>query len=374
MSLPVRLSAAIMTHPARRARALALRDGLPELSLQVVEDPDPYGPGSCSARTAVLAWGAMAPEATHHLVLQDDAVPVPDLRERVLRAVGERPAAAISLYTEWASATSSAVHLAAWLGQPFAEVCDPYTPCIGLVLPAEAARELARTTPEVPQDDVMIADVLRRLGVPAYVTVPHLVQHATEMSLTGNTPMGLRLAACYTTEPHGDTSPVVDARVDLLPCFSRSYGRPYYLERNPDSAFGWSQSGLLDVMRRRDVDVPALQRTAARRAAGLHRAEPDLRPDIVISLWITAWLGGVELRRLLDDQAVVPAQVLDRRLGQIALANIGPGIFDQYLLPERLLELSPVLETFAREAFAEGVTPSGSREAQLLPDARSSGS
>lgn len=80
--------------------------------------------------------------------------------------------------------------------------------------------------------------------------------------------------------------------------------------------------------------------------------------------------GGVELRRLLDDHAVAPARVLDRRLGQIALANIGPGIFDQYLLPERLLELSPVLETFAHEAFTEGVTPSGSRDAQLLPDHR----
>lgn len=135
MSSPIRLSAAIMTHPARRARALALKDSLPELSLRVVEDPDPYGAYSCSARTAVLAWGTVAHHATHHLVLQDDAVPVADLRERVLRAVGERPAAAISLYTEWASATSSAVRLAAWLGQPFAEVCDPYTPCIGLVLP-----------------------------------------------------------------------------------------------------------------------------------------------------------------------------------------------------------------------------------------------
>lgn len=370
MSSPIGLSAAIMTHPARRARALALRDSLPELSLQVVEDPDPYGPGSCSARTAVLAWGTVAPEATHHLVLQDDAVPVADLRERVLRRVGERPAAAISLYTEWASATSSAVHLAAWLGQPFAEVCDPYTPCIGLVLPAEAARELARARPEVPQDDVMIAGVLRRLGVPEYVTVPNLVQHATEVSLTGNTPMGLRLAACYSTAPHSDTAPVVDARVDLLPCFSRSYGRPYYLERDPGSVSGWSQRGLLETLRRRDVDVPALQRTAGRRSADLHRAHPDLRPDIVISLWITAWLAGAELRRLLGDHAVAPVEVLDRRLGQIALANIGPGIFDQYVMPERLLELSPVLETFARAAFTEGVTPSGARDGRF-PDHRS---
>lgn len=216
----------------------------------------------------------------------------------------------------------------------------------------------------------MIAGVLRRLGVPEYVTVPNLVQHATEVSLTGNTPMGLRLAACYSTAPHSDTAPVVDARVDLLPCFSRSYGRPYYLERDPGSVSGWSQRSLLETLQRRDVDVAALQRTAARRSAGLHRAEPDLRPDIIISLWITAWLGVPNSMRLLGDHAVDPSEVLDRRLGQIALANIGPGIFDQYMLPERLLELSPVLQTFAHAAFTEGVTASGVPDGRF-PDHRS---
>src|SRR5213079_488995 len=109
----VRISSAVMTHPRRlpRARELAATLGLDA----VVVDPDPDGPPS-ALRTALAAWGAAAPGATHHLVLQDDVSAPASLRDLVRRSVRRHPADALAFYAAWNTRNGSAVRLAALVG------------------------------------------------------------------------------------------------------------------------------------------------------------------------------------------------------------------------------------------------------------------
>ena len=58
-----------------------------------------------TARRAWLAHGALA---THHLVVQDDAVPCARFRERVLGAIAARPAHVVTLYTHRAREVAAA--------------------------------------------------------------------------------------------------------------------------------------------------------------------------------------------------------------------------------------------------------------------------
>lgn len=211
---PILLSGAVMTHPARLAAAERLRDALPELGLVIALDPDPGKPGS-AARNAQRAWGMAAPAATHHLVLQDDADPCPRFVPTLLDAVAERPEAAISLFTEWGSQTSYAVRLAVLLGSRWAPVLDPYTPTVGLVLPAAVARAFSgEAVLFADQDDVSMAALLRRSGVESWVTVPNLLDHAAQDSLVGNDYMGPRHAAHL--GPWGAAAfPLDDVRADI---------------------------------------------------------------------------------------------------------------------------------------------------------------
>ncbi|MGN0111711.1 MAG: hypothetical protein ACI38P_08665, partial [Cellulosimicrobium funkei] len=95
------LSVVVMHHPARGDVSALVRACAP-LDVRVVEDPDPEGPPS-PLRTAKRAWAAVAPGATHHLVLQDDVAPVAGFAELVRRAVRARPRHAVALYSNWNS-------------------------------------------------------------------------------------------------------------------------------------------------------------------------------------------------------------------------------------------------------------------------------
>lgn len=224
-SRAVRLSSAIMTHPGRLDAARALSRTLSELDPVIVVDPAPGTPHSC-IRNARRAWAACGPSSTHHLVLQDDALPSRDFVESLRSAIAERPRHAVSLFTEWGSYSSYGVRLAALAETGWAPVIDHYLPSVGLVLPADTARAFGLGNDEsVLQDDVALMLLCERTGVPMALTVPNLIQHGGTESLVGNQAMGSRLAAHYKqNETARGTSRGPELAVDI-PYFAAELGR-----------------------------------------------------------------------------------------------------------------------------------------------------
>ncbi|MFG2894782.1 hypothetical protein [Streptomyces sp. NPDC048248] len=198
----IRISAVIMHHPSRGARLPALLARLAELNPRVIPDPKPSGPPS-PLRTAKLAWAAIAPGATHHLVLQDDITPAPDIGRQLHRAVTANPDCGISLYVNWNSPQNSyLVRRAAVTGSPWAPLSPlEYTPTLGLVLPVAHAAALAAhlaALPDVLKDDDEVVTPFRiRRGLPAVASVPHLLEHGDERSTAGNDSHGRRRATVY---------------------------------------------------------------------------------------------------------------------------------------------------------------------------------
>ena len=86
----VRVSTAIMAHPSRQDRAQALRDALKNFVLEHPGNPAPDSPPS-ALRTASVARATHAPDATHHLVLQDDVSLPTGFHEALLEAVRRQP-------------------------------------------------------------------------------------------------------------------------------------------------------------------------------------------------------------------------------------------------------------------------------------------
>lgn len=86
----VMLSVAVMAHPKRRARAEALAV---ELDARIVWDQhdDEWDTGA-------RALAAIEPGATHHLVIQDDAVPAPGFLDHAAAAIVCHPSSPISFY------------------------------------------------------------------------------------------------------------------------------------------------------------------------------------------------------------------------------------------------------------------------------------
>ncbi|WP_137843847.1 hypothetical protein [Microbacterium sp. 2FI] len=86
----VRLSVAIMAHVARTHHAWWLAQ---DLHAPVVWDR-----GAGEWDTGARAISAYEDGATHHLIVQDDAVPVPDLRAHLEAAIASQPHGPMSLY------------------------------------------------------------------------------------------------------------------------------------------------------------------------------------------------------------------------------------------------------------------------------------
>jgi hypothetical protein len=282
-----------MTHPSRLAVAERLLAALADLEPTVVIDPDPAGPPS-SLRTARRAWAAVAPDATHHLVLQDDAWPAAGFAQHVREAAAARPGHAISLFAHWGSRTSFAVRLAALTGRGWAEVIDGYTPTVGLILPAAAARAFAGLgESRTPKDDVEMRRFLLREAIPSCVTVPNLVEHLGTDSLVGNQRHGSRRSACPPAEPRRPGGPGPDrvavgyfnAELAIAACVVPS-GSPQGFTHVP-------LSGLLADRGLADSEVAALARAELTDPRWAPVAVP---PRVLLAYWLTAFALGVQAR------------------------------------------------------------------------------
>jgi hypothetical protein len=198
----IRLSASVLAHPSRAQRAQRLIDHTPNGGFSLVLDPDPDGPPS-ALRTALAAWRSIDPEATHHLVVQDDMILSAGLFERAQRAAAAMPDAALSFFALWDSRNGGAVRLGALAGARWVAAGSEYTPSAILLLPRAVAAgfvDFAERRLNTWPDDILMHQYLRATGVASYVAVPNSGEHADVPSISGNRFRGPRKAVCWRAE------------------------------------------------------------------------------------------------------------------------------------------------------------------------------
>ncbi|MFJ9606891.1 hypothetical protein ACIRS1_11190 [Kitasatospora sp. NPDC101176] len=358
---PIRLSAAVMTHPRRAAAAHALVERFPGLDLTVVLDPEPDGPPS-ALRSARVAWESVRPGATHHLVLQDDALPVEDLLDRLLPLIEAEPDAALCLFTEWGSRTSYAVRIAALLGHDLAPAVDDYVPSVALVLPADVALgfgEFVRTKADSGHpDDLALLNYLADRGTRTLIPVANLVDHHNDVSLVGNNVHGRRSAACLA--PVGAALPAggpysLLTGLETVPYYD--FWGQYSDACVPDDSTvdGRVRTSAREALLERGVTVDRL--AAELRESLGRRPESELLTDrvsevVLTEVWIVSFLLGVITAEV--DPGRGAGIDPDRPLAGAALATLGPGAVRR-VVPDRLLPaVGALLRPLVRDAVLAG--------------------
>ncbi|MFF4751998.1 hypothetical protein ACWD5R_23050 [Streptomyces sp. NPDC002514] len=347
-----------MSHPRRSRTARNLIAKAPDGFLRLVLDPEPDGPPT-ALRTALSAWSAADPGATHHLVLQDDALPGPDFFDRVHDAVRGAPDAAIAFFTSWNSRNGAAVRMAALRGARWAVAAQEYTPTVALVLPTPVAlgfAEFARRHGDGWPDDVIMQRYLRAHRVPSYLTVPNLVEHDDFPSVARNDHHGLRRAAC-----HGAVPPGADwdlgaglSEAGVIPFFKHGVAQ-CAVRRGTDGP--WTTVDSERYCGRLGFPLEWFRKqltAAAMESAPLLDALAPVRPRALEALWITAGLTGFLSRRAGADLGPQDAPDVTGGLRGPAVATMGPGGLCGEIGALRLTALHDDLAELARRAVELG--------------------
>lgn len=170
------ISAVVMAHPTRAQRAERLAG---QLGIGIVWDQ--HGDVVDTARRALLAC---EPTATHHLVLQDDAIVCRDLLAGLTKAcevAGERP---VSPYLgTWGTSgrldvVGRIAHRARQTGAPWVETTGPRW---GVAV-AHPVRLLPQVIDHYDQflskcDDARLNAAYKQMGITCWYTMPCLVEH-----------------------------------------------------------------------------------------------------------------------------------------------------------------------------------------------------
>lgn len=208
------LNIQIVAHEKRRDMATRLASDVGADGVWV--DSGFYG----EWKNHVRAWKkGESSEATHVLVLQDDAVPVvkgEDFRNEVIRAIDERPEDVISLYVgthrprkaQVIQAVAQAESLgASWL------VCEELLWGVGVVIPRDQINNILVSARRVskPYDQRLGSSVSN-----VYYTYPSLVDHADVETVAhvGLKQQGVRVAHKVGIPIWSKVSPV---RIDMSP-------------------------------------------------------------------------------------------------------------------------------------------------------------
>jgi hypothetical protein len=184
----IRLSAAVMAHPTRAAWASDLAGKLGLAADRIVWD-------RCNSiwDTARRAWLAFDPEATHHLVIQDDAIACRDLITGTEESLAAAPAeSVVSLYLGTRrpmvhQVTRAAKHAAesdaSWI------VLDSLCWGVAVVLPTSVIPDMvaAGDIDQARGDDLRIRHyAMRTLHWQVWHPWPSLVDHRDTDSLIGH--------------------------------------------------------------------------------------------------------------------------------------------------------------------------------------------
>ncbi|POM25296.1 hypothetical protein BTM25_39400 [Actinomadura rubteroloni] len=328
----VALTASVLTHPRRAALARRLADH--DAVFTLTPDPDPDG-SPTALRTALAAWSSVPPEATHHLVVQDDMILADGFLDRAVRAAAALPDAALSFFTLWDSRNAGAVRLGALAGVRWAAAAGEYAPSAAVLLPRRVAAgftAFAAGRAGAWPDDILLHQYLRRAGTARFVAVPNAVEHADPASLAGNRWRGPRRSACWL--PADPAAKSEESRIEgmsALPFIK--YGKALCSVR-------------VDATRWHDVPTE-------RYLAGLGVAVPAGPPGIEREVWLTGFALGAAARA--DRSAVVTGRAVpDSGVVAAALASIGPGGLCHHRSAEDIAELRAPLAAIARRGLDAG--------------------
>ncbi|QSB04078.1 hypothetical protein [Natronoglycomyces albus] len=371
----IRLSVAIMAHPSRAHRARELSKRHPELNATIILDPAPEETPS-ALRTASLAWAAVTEEATHHLVLQDDAKLCDGFAEKLHTILKLYPATPLSLFTEWSSLTAHHLRFAAMAGGAWAEVLDEYVPCVALVMPSGLARDFASATAgRVSEwhraDDVALRAFLDDRAITPLCRIPTLVEHVPEDSLTGNANQGPRHSVCFADDVVDDMPAELRATVEQLPTFSHFLAdefasRPFYAIRPPEGCDQpWKICLTEEWLGDQAPQVTALAEATLR---GWRRRYRQL-PDLIDHMWLLPFAMGITLGRdsvrLQHPDGTAAARplpmtekqlqsVLEHSIVHRALTTIGQAVLFPAMATETLDRLARPLFEMTTEAIRIG--------------------
>lgn len=197
---------------ARRLQAQLQDGGAGELWewVHIVEDWEKAGPWGCAKR----AWAQGADtDATHHLVIQDDAIICRDFVPGLLRVIAGQPAHVLSLFHGKRKKLHGALR--------WGIVEGPYG--LAVVMPTPMIREFldwqdANVHPSLHHDDGRIGLFLTQTGRDVRVPFPNVVDH----------------------------------RADLKSVMSHPSGRvsPYYIGDGSPLEIDWSDQGVYEVSKR----------------------------------------------------------------------------------------------------------------------------
>ncbi|MEV4412414.1 hypothetical protein [Catellatospora sp. NPDC049609] len=333
----IALSIVVMSHPKRAAQAARIAQAMAPAT--VVTDPDLTGTPS-PLRTAVHAWRAHAPEATHHLVLQDDVdADREELLSAVRRGIALFPDAVLGFFAHLDSLNGAMLRLAAAAGAHWTEaVSSEYFPCQAVVLPVRHIAALCEFVEPVRafrrEDDEVLSDFLSMYRIPGILSVPSLVDHIDSGSLTGNAHQDGALRGTFAPRGHGE---ILAGMVDLLPFFSKGVG--HCMAQGADGA--WRRLHWIEAMAGlgidpRTVDDELTAHLAVRTATG---DRPTLPTGFLTSLWATAYLigflaasGRVPLKPLGESPGAVRADLLAAAWRSLAHAGLKGTSLDRDLL------------------------------------------
>ncbi|MGI5402901.1 NAD-dependent epimerase/dehydratase family protein [Streptomyces sp. CA-135486] len=352
LNRPVKLSGAVMTHPRRLEEAQLLAAVDVQGRIKVVVDPEPEGRPT-ALRVAPLSWECVDPDATHHLVLQDDVVLAEgffDYAEQAAAAAGDE---AVAFYAGWETRNGAVARLAALTGAPWAYTLQEHVPCYALMLPAEVARGYTRFQQEDEPGwpyDVVVQRYLNARGIPVRFCTPSLVQHMDMPSLAGNAYHGLRQATLF-ADKAVESATYDSVRFPVVPFYQ--YGQARCAVQN---GTGWEYVETERHLRRTGLLDACL--------TGFASAAPSPLPEQVRrAVWVTAFATGV---------VTADAPEPDPATATAAMQTLGPGGLCEDYPVDELLALAHPVRDLALAALEEGrkAPRSGGRPAGSTPRAR----
>lgn len=348
-----KISAVVMAHPRRAeaARALAERIALPDV--RIVLDPDPQGPPRPS-RTSRAACAAIAPDATHLVLVQDDAVIREDFAEHVRELAAHRPDDPVSLFATWCSRTSFAGRLALHAGATLTEICDGYTPSVALLLPRKLALAVAETEPDVRQADVAIGTVLVAHGARPLLAVPTAADHAEGPSLIGNDPKGRRHSVLYAPAVPGTDWTAEPYRPLTLPFYAWDRHWPLFMKRASASE-PWRIVRPRVVLNARGLMAKGVSARASEEADRIGVRYGGRWRRVATAAWFTAALHGMAVADLAVGSGRPLTELLCRPGAMEATRTIGPAIFDRELGAEALERTGPEVQAVVDHGFVAGL-------------------
>jgi hypothetical protein len=192
----IELSVAVMAHPRRAAEVERLVRELEREELEPVVVWDRINDRWDTGRRSLLE---IRPGATHHLVIQDDALVCRDLGDGLRAALSAVPANPVALYTGAARPRQDYVRArVAWAqdrGEAWIAMEGPLWG-VGIVLPVELVEPAVAwgdRHPDILNYDIRLSRHFASIRTPCFYTVPSLLEHRDGESLVeGRTGKGRR--------------------------------------------------------------------------------------------------------------------------------------------------------------------------------------